>query len=169
MTTLDPAPSRTNPHPLTMMRALRAAWWQWFAMLTIPFVFFLGVLFSLQMQGGATAEPHVAGTWFVANMIYLAVAVPIAYAWRGRLFAAYYRGERVDPHKYIRGMQILWLTLVVGGLLSLMAVWAARSLTPNIIPAIVAFVFFITQWPKGTAMLRPRGEREDPELYEEPH
>ena len=62
----------------------------------------------------------------------------------------------------------LRVVLVVGGILSLVGCWVARTLTPNIIPALVAFVFFITQWPKGHAMLRPRGDRDDSETYEEP-
>lgn len=137
-------------------------------MLTIPFVVFLGVLFSLQQAGAAEADREQAGVLFILNMAYLAMGVPLGFWFRTRQFERYYHGEPVDPRRYLLGINVLWLVLMVGGLLSLLSVWVSRSITPNIVPAIVAFIFFVSQWPKGHAMLRPRGDRDDPEIYEEP-
>lgn len=137
-------------------------------MLIIPFVVFLGLVFTLQDDQGAPANPDRGGVWFIINMAYLAISVPLAFWLRTRAFESYYHGKPVTPRRYLLGMQVVWVVLVIGGILSLLGCWVARTITPNIIPAVVAFVFFITQWPKGHAMLRPRGEREDPELYEEP-
>jgi hypothetical protein len=150
------------------MRAIRTAWWSWFAMLTLPFVLFLALLFTLQEDNGPPANRGLGGTWFIINMAYLAVGIPLAFWFRSRMFERYYHGQSVEPRKYLLGMQVLWAVLVIGGILSLVGCWVARTLTPNIIPALVAFVFFITQWPKGHAMLRPRGDRDDSETYEEP-
>jgi hypothetical protein len=36
------------------------------------------------------------------------------------------------------------------------------------IPALVAFGFFATLWPSGRAMFKTDGDKEDPQLYEEP-
>ncbi len=150
------------------MHSMRVAWWAWFGMLVLPFLIFLAVLITLQQTGGPGADTTWGSRWFIANIIFLGVTVPLGFWLRGRLFSRYYQGEAVDPRKYLIGMLSVWIPLVLGGLLSLVSIYVSRSLTPNIIPAAIAFVFYITQWPKGSAMLRPRGEKDDPEMYEEP-
>ncbi len=161
----------THPHDksttLTEGAALRYAWWAWFAMLFFPAFVFIGVVYALNF-GEQPARPQVGATWFLINMGYLLVGIPLAFFLRSRLFSNYYEGRPVPPTKYLVGAMIPWVVLEIGGLLSLAAVWYARSFTPNIIPAIVAFAFFVTMFPKGTAMLRPTGNSQDPELYEEP-
>jgi hypothetical protein len=39
---------------------------------------------------------------------------------------------------------------------------------PNLIPALVAFMFFVTFWPSGKAMVSSRGHSADPGMYREP-
>lgn len=152
---------------LTEGAALRYAWWIWFALLSIPGFVFMGVVYSLNF-GDQPVRPQVGGTWFVVNMVFLLIGIPAAFFLRTRLWRNYYEGQRVPPVNYLVGAMIPWIVLEIGGLLSLAGVWYARSFTPNIIPAIVAFAFFITMFPKGTAMLRPTGDSQDPEIYEEP-
>src|SRR5690606_23969511 len=147
---------------LSQGAALRYAWWIWFVLLFLPAFVFLAVVYSLNF-GDQPARPQASGTWFVINMGYLLLGIPAAFFLRSRLFSNYYQGQPVPPTSYLIGACIPWIVLEVGGLLSLAGVWYARSFTPNIIPAMVAFVFFVTMFPKGTAMLRPTGDSEDAE------
>ena len=165
MTTLSPAHDERSP--ISKGTALRYAWWIWFTLLFVPAFVFIGVVYSLNF-GDQPARPQASTTWFLILMAYLLLGIPAAFFVRTRLFSSYYEGRPVPPLKYLIGAAIPWIVLEIGGLLSLFAVWYARSFTPNIIPAIVAFAFFVTMFPKGNAMLRPTGHAEDPEISEEP-
>jgi len=161
------------PHPvekpvgLTPGAALRYAWWIWFGLLFLPAFVFIGVVYALNF-GHQPTRPTMGSTWFLINMAYLAIGIPAGFFFRSRMFHRYYDSQPVPPNRYLLGAVTVWTILEIGGLLSLAGVWYARSFTPNIIPALVAFVFYVTQFPKGTAMFRPTGGSDDPETYEEP-
>jgi hypothetical protein len=101
-------------------------------------------------------------------MGYLIVAVPLSFFGRSRLFKAYWSGAPVTPGKYLMGMLTMWVTLEIGGVFALVGCVASHSLLPNLLPALIAFMFFTTLWPSGKAMTRSTGDKEDPQLYEEP-
>ena len=108
-------------------------------------------------------------TWFITASIYLLIVVPVAFFWRGHVFKAYWSGRPVTPHKYVYGMLSVWLALVIGGIYSLIGCYVEHSLLPNLLPALVAFMFYVTLWPSGRAMVRHTvGATDDPEVYEEP-
>jgi hypothetical protein len=120
--------------------------------------------------GGAEAgHPHPeTRTWFLASSIYLLLAVPASFFWRGHIFKAYWSGKIVPPQKYLFGMLTVWLALEAGGILSLIGCAIDHALLPNLLPALVAFMFYVTLWPSGRAMVRHSvGAAEDPEVYEE--
>jgi len=57
----------------------------------------------------------------------------------------------------------------VGGLLALAGCLVTQSLSPSLLPALVAFILFIPFWPSGRAMTTPCGAGDDdPENYVEP-
>lgn len=169
MTTIAHDQAGDQPGQITFLRAMRVAWWSWFAMLILPFVLFLGVVVALNMNDDPSrVRPRVGSGWFVFNMAYLAVSVPLAFFVRSHLFKRYYNGQSVSTRHYLMGMMIVWIVLEIGGILSIAGTWFSGTFGPNIIPAVVAFVLFLTQWPKGNAIVRPTGDKEDFEQYEEP-
>lgn len=158
----------TRPTTLPAHTAMQVAWGCWLFMLVLPFLFFIYVLWTLMGQDTNRAVPHASTAWFLGSMLYLIVAVPLSFFARSRLFKAYWTGEPVAPKNYLAGMLIMWVSLEVGGLLALSGCLVDRSLVPNLVPALVAFVFFATLWPSGRAMFKRDGDKEDPQLYEEP-
>jgi hypothetical protein len=148
--------------------ALELAWVSWVVLLTVPFLVFLAMVWQVAMRQ-APVPGHVANdTWFMVASAYLLLAGPASFFWRGHLFAAYSLGKPVAPGKYLFGMLSIWLALEVGGLFSLMGCFVDHAPLPNLIPALVAFMFFVTFWPSGKAMVSSRGHSADPGMYREP-
>jgi hypothetical protein len=148
--------------------AIRLAWIIWLILLAIPFLLFLNVAWTL--SAGETAAKLVNGSqaWFLTASVYLLVVVPVSFFWRGHVFKAYWSGKTVAPGKYLFGMVSVWMALEIGGIFSLIGCKVNESLLPNLLPALVAFMFFVTLWPSGRAMVRTVGGQEDPQFYEEP-
>jgi hypothetical protein len=158
--------SPVNSH-LTAALALRYAWISWLTFLLLPFFLFLYVIVNLTDE---TSARHLASAqvWFVISMAYMAIVVPGAIFWRSQLFKPYWQGQTVSPRQYLKGMFLVWLSLEIGGLLSLTGCLVNHTLLPNLLPALVAFMLFTPLWPSGRAMTRHIGNEDDPEKYEEP-
>jgi hypothetical protein len=102
-------------------------------------------------------------------MAYLALVVPASIFWRSHVFRAYWHGDVVAPKAYLIGMISVWIAIEIGGLAALMGCLMSNSLLPCMLPAIVAFMFFVPMWPSGHAMVRTNiGNAEDPGRYKEP-
>jgi hypothetical protein len=153
--------------PMSVATALRLAWATWVTLLVIPFLVFLTAVWMLMMREELVVTHRGEPTWFLAASIYLIVVVPIAFFWRGRLFKAYESGTPVAPAKYLYGMLAIWTALEFGGIISLMGCFVNHSLLPNLLPAMAAFMFYVTLWPSGKSMVH-HGNFEDPGVYEEP-
>ncbi|HEX4054785.1 MAG TPA: hypothetical protein VHX86_11015 [Tepidisphaeraceae bacterium] len=152
---------------LSPRTALRLAWVTWAVFLVIPFFLFLSVVWILGMREEVT-PPIRQHAWFLGASIYLLVAVPLSFFWRGHVFKAYWSGQPIAPKKYLYGMLGVWAALVFGGIFGLLGCFVDRSLLPNLLPALVAFMFYVTLWPSGRAMVGRTGKSEDPGKYEEP-
>jgi hypothetical protein len=159
----------SDQHHLSAHAAMQIAWGAWLSMLVLPFLFFIYVLWTLMGQSTAdVVTPRTSETWFLGSMLYLVALVPLSFFARSRLFKSYWEGRPVAPKNYLAGMMLMWITLEIGGLLSLAGCLVDHKLAPNMIPALVAFGFFATLWPSGRAMFKTDGDKEDPQLYEEP-
>jgi hypothetical protein len=153
---------------LSPRQALRIAWCCWLILLSIPALVFLIVMWRM-MDGGVSGLGGAASErWFLATMVYLAIAVPTSFFWRSHVFKAYSAGKSVAPRNYLQGMLTVWLAMEIGGILALVGCLMTGSLLPNLVPAMVAFILFIPFWPSGGAMTRPVGNEDDAENYEEP-
>jgi hypothetical protein len=160
------APS-TRLANMTEVTAMRAAWLIFGVLMVIPF--FLIFWLVWHQLNDSTFRFHPGGqNWFLASMIYFAVAVPGSLFTRERLFRPYWSGKPVPPAKYLEGMVIVWLALSIGGLLCLIGCIASGTMLPNLIPGIMSLMLYLTLWPSGRAMVHPTGNQEDPELYREP-
>lgn len=157
------------PHPerVAVRSALRRAWWLWLGLMSVPFLVFLYVAWSLQ-NGTKPRNMDLANPWFIGTMAYMIVALPAAFFWRSNIFKAYWRGKPVAPHDYLSGVLTVWVALVIGGVLALLGCYFSRAFMPCMIPAVVAFLLFVPMWPSGRAMYDPVGDQEDTETYEEP-
>ncbi len=152
---------------MTTQQAMRIAWVIWLVLLLIPFFVFLGVV-SYITFGTPAGPTRIGQAMFVISLCWIAVSVPLAFFWRDRIFKSYWTGEVVPPRAYLRGMAVVWVTIEIGGLLSLAGCLVAHSLIPNIVPAMVAFVLFTPFWPSGHAMVRAVGTSDDNEIFEHP-
>jgi hypothetical protein len=154
-------------HGLTAGTAIRIAWVAFIFFLIAPFLLFLVVVAKL---GLTDANPILEDRqwWFLASLGYLLVIVPISFFWRSHVFKAYWTGHTVSPGNYLFGTISVWLALVIGGIFSLTGCLMTNSMLPNLIPALIAFMFFVTLWPSGRAMIGHTGNAEDPSLYQEP-
>jgi hypothetical protein len=152
---------------LTVRTALRLAWATWVVLLLIPFFLFLATTWVMAFHESprTLAAPP---TWFLAASGYLLVVGPASFFWRSRLFKPYYSGHPIVPRKYLYGMLAMWVALEFGGIISLLGCFVTGSLLPNLLPALVAFMFYVTLWPSGRSMVRKVGDAEDASVYEEP-
>jgi hypothetical protein len=168
--TSEPAGIHPAAHSnLSAKSAMQAAWGSWLFMLVLPFLYFIYVIWTLMGADTASSLPARSSEgWFLGSMLYLIVAVPISFFARSRLFKSYWTGEPVAPKNYLLGMVLMWVTLEIGGLLALTGCLVDKKLLPNLLPSLVAFMFFATLWPSGRAMFKRNGDKEDPQLYEEP-
>ncbi|HEY1921458.1 MAG TPA: hypothetical protein VGG44_01735 [Tepidisphaeraceae bacterium] len=151
---------------LTPRTALRLAWTTWMVFLIIPFLLFLTVVWTLGIQGGAKPQINEEH-WFLGSSAYMLVVVPLSFFWRGHVFKAYWTGQTVPPTTYLYGMLTIWAALEFGGIFSLLGCFIDRALLPNLLPALVAFMFYVTLWPSGRAMVSHKGHFEDAGKYEE--
>jgi len=152
---------------LSVRTALRLAWITWVTFLIIPFLVFLSAIWILMFHESSGAHV-VRPSWFLASSAYLLVVVPASFFLRGRLFKTYWTGHPIPPTKYLYGMLAIWSALEFGGIISLLGCFVDQTLLPNLLPALVAFMFFVTMWPSGRAMVRTVGNQEDAALYEQP-
>lgn len=153
---------------LSVRMAIRLAWIIWLLLLVVPFLFFMGVIWTISPAEPAAKLVSESQAWFLTASAYLLVVVPVSFFWRGHVFKAYWSGKTVAPGKYLFGMVSVWLALEIGGIFSLLGCKVNGALLPNLLPALVAFMFFVTLWPSGRAMVRTVGGEEDPQFYEEP-
>jgi hypothetical protein len=160
--------AETTDSGWTPQMALRYAWYVYLALLVIPFLLFLYVVWA----GDRSAEipgRALANRWFIGTVAYIVLVVPASFFLRSRYFQGYWSGDCVSPRNYFKGMLVSWLALEIGGLLSLTGCLVTGSFAPCILPALVAFMMFAALWPNGRAMIcRDRGASDDPERYEEP-
>lgn len=168
---MESVQTATNPREgdreMTAQQALRKAWGIWLAMLLIPFVVFIALLWSL-LWGELQPEGRLAVGFFWASMVWLLFAVPGAFILRNNMFKAYWNGETVDPTTYLRGMITIWLAPEIGGLLALIGCWISGTLLPGLFPAAIAFMLFTPFWPTGRAMSDPVGQADDDEIFRHP-
>jgi hypothetical protein len=161
---------QTSSTGLTPQTAIRVAWVIWLVFLVTPFFLFLRavwILSNVDPNPPVAPQPEVQH-WFLGSMLYLLLAVPISFFARSHVFKAYWSGKCVTPGKYLSGMMTVWLALELGGLISLTGCLVTHQLLPNVLPALVAFMFYATLWPSGRAMVRAVGHSEDAAVYEEP-
>jgi hypothetical protein len=155
-------------HELTVGTSIKVAWWTWLVLLLAPFLLFMFVAYRLTDSTAVRNQP-LASAWFVGTMIYLIVAAPASFFIRSRLFRPYWNGSVVPPRNYLMGMTIVWLSLEVGGILSMVGCLMSNSILPGMLPGVAAFMFFLPLWPSGRAMTQANvGNAEDPGRYREP-
>ena len=162
----DIASQQGTDGSLSVRTALRLAWATWVVMLAIPFFLFLTVVWTLGIQQEPKLHPNEAH-WFLGASAYMLVVVPLSFFWRGHVFKAYWTGQTIPPMTYLYGMLTMWAALEFGGIFSLLGCFVDRALLPNLLPALVAFMFYVTLWPSGRAMVSHMGHHEDAGKYEE--
>jgi len=152
---------------LSVATAIRIAWVTWIALLILPFLVFLAMIWQTTIVPTSEVSEKGIG-WFLASCLYLLLVVPTSFFWQSHVFKSYYTGETVAPGQYLFGKLSVWIALEVGGLFALVGCFVNNSPLPNLLPALMAFMFFVTFWPNGRAMVRHVGNSEDPGTYEEP-
>lgn len=162
-------------HPVTLRDKLATrsgtyglTWAIWIAYLITPFFVLLGsVLFLMAQQ--SVVHKGMGETWFITMMIWIGAGIPMAFYIRSKLyFRSYWEGKPVSPRQYLRGMLLVWTVIELAGILSLVGCIVSGELIPNLIPALLAFVVFITQWPNASAMTEVTGNKDDPSVFQHP-
>lgn len=162
-------------HPVTFKDRLAThsgtyglAWSIWITYLLIPMFMFMGTVLYFLIYTPA-ANLALGESWFVVMMILIAAGVPLTFYARSRLyFYGYWSGRTVTPGEYLRGMVLTWTVIEIAGVLSLLGCIMTGELMPNIMPALLAFVLFITQWPNASAMTDNTGSDADPAVFRHP-
>jgi hypothetical protein len=165
MATLTPHRIRTELTPET---ALRIAWAAWVILLLAPLILLAGVAINLFKNAPPRgADATTADAWFIGALLFVGVAAPAAFFVRGRIFRQYWAGKPVTPGAYVAGMGVVWATLEVAGIVSLVGCLVTGS-APLLLPALLALGVFALTWPNGQAMVGQDGNSEDPQRYQEP-
>lgn len=162
-------------HPVTLKDKLATragtyglTWAIWIAYLVTPFFVLIGSILFLMVQD-RVAHTTLGQTWFIAMMVWIAVGIPLAFYIRSKLFFyPYWAGKTVSPRQYLRGMLLVWTVIELAGILSLVGCIVSGELIPNLIPALLAFVVFITQWPNASAMTETTGNKDDSSVFQHP-
>lgn len=154
-------------HHLSPRAAVKTAWRLWTLLLVLPFLVFMASLVYL-MTTRAAVRPELSHRWFVFAMLWTALTIPAAFFIRSRLFHDYWQGRTVPPARYLVGMAVVWVTIEAAGLISLAGVFLSGSLLPDLIPALFAFVLYLTLWPTGAAMTHPVGAEDDASVFRHP-
>jgi hypothetical protein len=162
------APAHDDSHGLSADHALNIAWWTWFALLSLPFIIFILTIWRLVYFEDHGHDEKLAQKWFIASMVYMMLAIPAAFFWRGRLFRGYWSGQLVQPRDYLVGMITVWASIEIGGLLALAGCLVTGTMLPNLLPALLAFMLFTPLWPNGHSMTRALINEHDPADYEDP-
>lgn len=150
----------------SIQATLRRAWAWWLTLLVIPFAMFLTLLVYLSL--GPAKNAAIGQMFFIASVAWLGIAVPASFFIRARYFRDYWAGGLCKPADYLRGTLAAWVTIEIGGLIALVGCFMSNSLTPNVLPAVVAFILFTPFWPSGEAMTMPLGDEDDPEIMRHP-
>ncbi len=154
---------------LMPVAALRLAWWAWSVCMLGPSILFLAMVWHFACTSEQPGDTLLADRWFIFSTAFMVAAVPGALFWRSHLFKPYWDGHRVGPWAWLAGSIILWVSLALAGILSMVGCLISHSLLPNLFPALVAFILYASLWPTGTPMVRAsQGNLDDPQLYEEP-
>lgn len=153
---------------LTPGQALRQAWLWWFVLLVVPFLVFMGVLWTRTLGVAPTPRPMLADVFFVVSLVWMLLTVPGAFLLRNYCFRSYWEGRTVEPRSYVRGMLTIWLATEIGGLLALLGCAISGTWMPCLLPAALAFMLFTPFWPTGRAMVDPVGMAEDDEVFRHP-
>jgi hypothetical protein len=164
---LNAASQQKSISGLSVASAIRIAWVTWMILLVIPFMVSLYLFWKFSNKE-AVVQRDVGDVWFLVSALYMLAVVPLSFFWRAHLFKSYYSGHPVEPQKYLFGMISVWMSLEIGGLFSLAGCLVYDSLVPCMIPALLAFMFFVTFWPGGRAMTGKAGTSQDPEIYRPP-
>jgi hypothetical protein len=169
------SPDRAGPDDVILPAAQAAsvaeafskAWKLWIALGCVPLLLVLAALYRKLAQTTPGSELS-ARNWFIAACITIIVVVPLSFFLRRGYFKNYYDGKAVPPRHYLTGMLIVWSAAVLGGIVSALGMLISNQPIPGILPALVAIVFYFTQYPDGRAMTNPTGDTDDPTIYSEP-
>lgn len=153
----------------TVSGAYGLAWVVWMVYLAIPLFVFVNVVFYMLIHT-STMNYHFHGeVWFVAVSIWMALSVPAAYLIRAKyFFHNYWVGKPVKPRQYFQGMLLIWTVMEITGILALFGCLFTGELIPNILPAVLAFIVFIVQWPNASAMTESTGHMDDSSVFQHP-
>jgi hypothetical protein len=170
MSTITPSnvtpPARPRV-PLTPEAAYRWAWRIWVALPIVPS--FLAVYAIWTITRAATpGDDALARAWCVGTLVYLALAIPAAFFWRGHLFRGYATGDAVPPGNYLLGMSAVWFSMASIGLLTALGCLVSKTLVPNLVIGVIVLLVYWTIWPTGEALARRTGSPDDPEKSQEP-
>ena len=153
--------------------ALRTAWASYLGLALVPPAAMIGSIFFLLFTGndrtlhGAEYRDFAGMAWLVAGMIYIGVALPLAFYVRRLKWTAFYEGGVVAPKDYLAGWMAVWVPLVIGGVLGFVGL-ALSGEFANVFTSMLSFVVFLSMTPNGHALTRPVGDVDDPGTYEEP-
>jgi hypothetical protein len=141
-----------DPPSIDETRALLTIRVIWAALILgqVVFAAVIAVINSGDQPVGDDAE--LGQVLFYASAGLLALAVPTAYFIRGQIYKANWRGNAITPAGYISG-NLLFLAMLEGAsLLSLVAVLLGGAFWPNALPAALAVVVQLVNFPDGKPM-----------------
>lgn len=143
-------------------------WAIWIAYLVTPLFALIGTVLFLMVNDGAIHE-GLGQSWLITMMVLIAIGIPLAFFVRSKVyFRSYWEGKPVTPRQYLRGMLLVWTVIELAGLLSIVGCIVTGELIPNLIPALIAFVVFVTQWPNASAMTKTTGNKDDSSVFQHP-
>jgi len=115
----------------------------------------VSVLVVVAARHRGEAAMGVAG-WLVFGwaVAWLLLGVPAALVLRSHCFRLPWQGLKVEADSYLRGMLTVWGALVIGWMLSLLAVAVSGAVLPGLLPAGLAAMLLALTPPSGSAMAK---------------
>ncbi len=141
---------------MTPELALRQTRIVWFAMLGGP-VAFLFVVAILLTQQTVAPDPPAAQWLFRANLVLIAVLVPLAMWTRLQSYKRHWQNQGVTPKGYFQANFMFFVVLEGMALWGLVTTLLNGAMWPTVLPSGIALALLAVNFPSGAPMHAHRG------------
>jgi len=115
--------------------------------------FLVFVIHFVWKNVAASDEPNSSAQILTSISIgTLLVVLPLAFAVRGHTYKKYWRGNAITPRGYLNGNLVFFILCEMVSLFALLNVMLQRTYWPYVIPAVIALLAQLINFPNGKAM-----------------
>lgn len=135
---------------LSKQKALSTLRIIWASLLMGPIMFFVILMFIVKPT--ASGSTSLSQTLHMVSLVVTLVFIPAGYMIRLQTYKKHWQVNSVTPQGYLTGNLILLAICEGAALLGVIVTFLEGTVMPYIIPAFIAVMTHIINWPNGKAM-----------------